>query len=185
MAPRRPLRRLRPRLICAAAVVCALAGWQPARAQAPEAQPQVCVTCEDPSASYVCAAPAGLGISGGLARKAFRFTCLKEIARLKGHAICSVRRDVQGPCLGETVVLTQDAPAAVGTAPAAPEPAPTQAEPPPARDAEGPPRTMVEAVERAGEESTRQFKDASDTVSSFVRQSWTCVSSLFSDCKAR
>jgi len=155
------------------------------------ASPGICVTCQDPSAQYLCTVPTEASSKRlpRFARKAMRVACLRYIANTEGHGVCSVRRNVAGPCLGERVVMVLDGarPGEPPRWPAQPRRSgtPPQDEHPtdgsPQAD-ETPPTTVVEAVDRASEETTRQLRDAGETVSTFMRKSWACVSSLFADC---
>jgi len=183
----------------AGAAFCAfvMCGASPAVALAQE----LCVSCQAPSASYNCVLKLPDGASSPpQARRLLQLACIEDIAKRYGHESCGVRRDMVGPCIGEThflewgqrgiqggVAKPDGADSMPGQANGQPEPAGTVPSAPPQKQPEKgkatePPKTVVEMAERAGKDSGRQLKEAGDAVGSAVRKTWRCISSFFGDC---
>lgn len=145
---------------------------------------EYCVVCTEPNAMYRCQidqAQAG-------AAQSMQVACITQLAQQSGHAQCSVKRNV--------TVFDCDAPVKVislGAATAVPPPpqltAPIVAPVTPANPNE-PPKTLVEAAQRANEASKKQWqetgtklKEAGDATGTFFKRTLTCVGSLFTKCQ--
>ncbi len=164
----------------AAFLACFLLPVAAARAQT------VCVVCSEPAATYRCAVEKSdkLARLGTIADKALQHVCIKEMARLKGHASCAVSRDATpATCQG----LVQEIPlASLVAAPseqaAVSPPAPEPAVPPPAKTSDGPPRTVQELAERTSETSKKQLKSVGDGIGDAASKTWECLTTLFKRC---
>ncbi|MDX2257461.1 MAG: hypothetical protein NW205_00945 [Hyphomicrobiaceae bacterium] len=66
----------------------------------PAAADPLCVTCEAPYAVYSCFID---GTDGGAAMPGSHLQCVRELARIGGHASCAVSRQSQGACGGDVV----------------------------------------------------------------------------------
>jgi hypothetical protein len=163
------------RLLIIAGLLAAAAA--PARAQ------EFCVVCTEPAATYRCQ----IENAGPGAAQSMQVACITEIAKQSGHAQCSVKRNV--------TVFECDAPvrkvslAITG----GPEVAPaTKAEPLvlPRDAANEPPRTVVEAAQRANDASKKQveaagtkLREAGAATGDFFKRTFRCVGTLFTDCR--
>ncbi len=78
---------------------------------------EFCVRCDNPPGTYTCAIDQA---AGGAPPAGSQFQCISEIARSRGHGTCSVTKRDQGPCGGELVVMSPDAPPAAGIPPTQP-----------------------------------------------------------------
>lgn len=161
-----------------AAFVGALMGQTEAQAQ------EFCVACTEPSAVYRCVIE-GARPGGG---QPLQMLCITAMAREGKHATCGIKGGTVFDCDGpvkrvpwSAAELPVETP---GTAAAAdkPEPGPNE-----------PPRTIVEMVKRANEQSADQTKTANDTVKdpfkstgeaigNATKKSWDCLTSLFKEC---
>jgi hypothetical protein len=147
---------------------------------------EYCVRCAQPDATYRCVITDPRPLPGG----SLQLACITALATEGRHASCAVQRDV--------TVFQCDAPVrrivlgpAAGTD-GAPPPVPQvvtalpSAAPTPPNE---PPRTLLEAAQRAKEATDRQFgatnekmREAGAATSEFLRKSWRCVGSLFMKC---
>lgn len=75
----------------------AAAGLSGLWAIGPAAAEQVCVTCTDPSAIYLCNVQPGTGLLAGTGGQ---LACLTELSKRGGHDKCSVMRQSDGRCDG-------------------------------------------------------------------------------------
>jgi hypothetical protein len=157
-----------------------------------------CVACSQPNAIYECVLPREIaGVDQPLALRGMRMACIQGIAKSRNHGQCSVRKGVRGACIGERVLLSdivetealrvQAQQAREKGEPVPPEAA-ASAEAEKARE-RGEPKTLVELTERTVEVTEKQIEkvgktleDAGGAATSFMRRSWTCVTSLFADC---
>lgn len=161
---------------------------------------EYCVSCRGPDVTYRC-------IIGGEPSAAARSSrgqllCIKELARSGPHASCSVRRQAEELCEGEvrTVMFPAatdvaappvtdvlpgftDPAGAIAPLPGGPEMEETEAAP------EGPPDTLQEVakdtgknLKKAGEAVTDTAKNAGNAVGNALKNTWGCLSSLFTDC---
>ncbi|HXF54244.1 MAG TPA: hypothetical protein VNK52_08995 [Hyphomicrobiaceae bacterium] len=165
---------------------------------------EICVICTSPPATYRCTVEGAERVTHLRGSdRVLQYVCITELAKLGGHASCSVDRRSSGICFGELKVLQAGdalaaAEAAVGEASrrSAP-PADTRADGP---SDEGPPRTLEELARKSVEQSSTQLKNAGravketaksageqiekagDAVGGAVKKTWTCLKSLFADC---
>jgi hypothetical protein len=160
-------------------------------AAGPVAAQEYCVSCTQPEATYRCVI---IDARPGNAQP-LQVSCLTALARDGGHAQCSVKRGV--------TIFECDAPVkrvSVGTDPKASvpvdgapvlQPTPVVVAPPQpaAVDPAAPPKTLLEAAQRASRaaddkvrENNEKLKDAGNATGSFLKRSLTCLGSLFTQC---
>jgi hypothetical protein len=170
-------------------VVCGLASLASAQ--------EYCVTCSGPEAQYRCRIGGDASVAARMSRG--QLLCITELAKIGPHASCSVGRTTSQACVGElrTVMFptTADPEAAPVTewqpettqVTAAPEtePAPSETEAP----SEAPPQTVEELAKQTVTASGKGLKKAGEAVAdtaesagNVVTKTWSCLSSLFSDC---
>lgn len=171
-----------------------------ATAVAPPPSPaDLCVICEEPAALYRCRAagadPAAAPVSG------MQIKCVTEIAQRQYHGRCRIDRTRAAgvPCDGQFVAVTPPPPPLPSgneppKAATAPDQLPPPATAPPAEaNAKKPPETMEalakEAVKQSADQvketsgaAGRQIEKAGSAVGRALKNSWECVSSLFSRC---
>lgn len=141
---------------------------------------EYCVSCAEPNAVYRCVltdARPGLGQS-------LQVACLTALAKDGRHTQCSVKRGVtvfecDGPVKRVSVADQPDQSAVVAPSPAA------------ASDPNAPPKTVLEAAQRAKQASDAQMrkagenmKEAGDATAGFFKRTLTCIGSLFTRCGA-
>jgi hypothetical protein len=170
---------------------------QPATAQ------ETCVVCTTPAATYRCAIEGSERVAQYRgSTRVMQYLCITELAKLGGHASCSVGRGSGAACMGELKVLRADDALAAAEAVVRdgnPPPGPPQNEPGPPSGS-GPPRTLEELARRTVEQSSDQFQNAGktvkdtaktagqqiekagDTVGGAVKKTWSCLTSLFTNC---
>jgi hypothetical protein len=159
--------------------------------------------CTTPSATYRCAIEGTERVAQyrGSSR-VIQYLCITELAKIGGHASCSVGRNTGAACIGELKVLRADEALAAAEAVVRdgnPPPGPPQTEPGPPPGS-GPPRTLEELARRTVEQSGDQFQNAGktvkdsaksagqqiekagDAVGGAVKKTWTCLTSLFTNC---
>jgi hypothetical protein len=148
---------------------------------------EYCVACTGPDAVYRCViADPRPGTAPSL-----QVACTSALAKEGRHAACNVKRgvtvfDCDAPV--KRISLGAASPeAAAGTAPIDAKVAPPP--PVPAVDPKAPPKTLLEAAQRAQdatgrtvEKSTETMRKAGDATASFFGQSLRCLGSLFTDC---
>jgi hypothetical protein len=154
---------------------------------APSATEPVCVVCTSPTAQYSCSlAPSAAILGLGGAR--LRLRCLREIAERYGHEMCKVNDSPIAACAG-TVHMVGEEPANAGGAAATKRPPASAATAPlttPPLDADDePPKTVVEMTKRAAGETQAQIEKSGKVVERAARQTWRCVTSLFTNCDAK
>ncbi|MEL6872642.1 MAG: hypothetical protein AAFO62_07585 [Pseudomonadota bacterium] len=163
----------------------------------------VCVVCTEPLATYECVLPPKLQAHAGgnkIVRRGLHLACLSEIAKVRGHKRCGARRGKAGPCTGLIHTLQgtlgdQRPPKVVTGKSGRATPAPTEktapaqngaALPEPRREQaeteDAPPKTMQELAEQATEKTGQQLDDAGKAIGNAAKKSWTCLTSLFSNC---
>lgn len=167
-----------------AVLLLAAAGISPALAQ------ELCIECAGPDVTYRCSVKdservAHIRGSG----KALEFVCISELARAGGHKSCKVGTGYSGPCIGQprTIDLSKSGDDVI-TVTGRPAPAPgdqAAGQPPPEGDAaaqqkKGPPQTLVELARESGADES--MKKAGQAVGGALKKSWSCLSSLFTDC---
>ena len=187
-----------------AAVMIAAASASPAGAA------EYCVTCEGPPAMYRCIVkdtPDGPGTN-----PSHSLYCISEMAVRGQHENCTVSRVAPFPCPGLTAEVTQptgkmaEPPLQDATpAPAAPAPATNDGAAPPSDKpaAAKVPRTVEElanetvksskeGIQKAGEalggtakKAGEQIGNAGSAIGNAASQTWTCLSSFFSDCSGQ
>lgn len=86
-----------------AIAILSLGSALPARA----GQTDLCITCADPSQTYICRVDLPGGNPGG---KALQLFCIMKTAKLGGHSACSVRRRGNDQCDGRVVSHVYDGP---------------------------------------------------------------------------
>lgn len=143
---------------------------------------QVCVVCTSPDAQYSCSlAPREAGQGDlGLAGARLKMRCIREIAESYGHQTCKVSDSPIATCPGTVHMVQGDAAPAAG--PAA-NPAPRGG--PRADRNDGPPKTVVDMTKRAAGETQEQLEKSGEVVERAARQTWRCVTSLFTKCDAK
>jgi hypothetical protein len=164
---------------------------------------ETCVVCTTPSATYRCAIEGTERVAQyrGSSR-VIQYLCITELAKIGGHASCSVGRSTGAACIGELKVLRADEALAAAEAVVRdgnPPPGPPQTEPGPPPGS-GPPRTLEELARRTVEQSGDQFQNAGktvkdsaksagqqiekagDAVGGAVKKTWSCLTSLFTNC---
>ena len=180
----------RPNQTRVAAVLIALigtfasAGPEPARAGE-----RVCVVCTGPDAQYSCSpAPADRRAARlGLGGAALKVRCIREIAQAYGHATCKVGDVAIKTCAGTGHMLAAPAEGAAMPAratPAAPGGSPAGAAPGTGDDKTAAPKTVVEMAKRTAGETQEQLEKSGKVVERAARQTWRCVTSLFTACDA-
>jgi hypothetical protein len=146
---------------------------------APLAAQEYCVECLEPGAIYRCAID---GARPGAATS-LQALCLTALAKDGQHASCSVRRGVG--------VIDCNAPLKRVAVPSDGNPAATVAAPPDQKAAAptGEPKTVAEMLQRAKEQSDRDWeasnaklKASNEKVGTFFKNSWKCLASLFAKC---
>ncbi|MEM8976407.1 MAG: hypothetical protein AAGD43_30460 [Pseudomonadota bacterium] len=158
----------------------------------------VCVQCMEPDVSYRCqvkAAPEHQPFLGN--ERLIRVACIRHIAKASGHAVCKASKQQAIDCVGGepyTVDISEMAQSYVDRVPSVVRKALTPAGPKVSEgqgeeDKAKPPKTVVEMAKRTAETSQKQLEDAGtavknagDFVSGTVKQTWTCLASLFQDC---
>ncbi len=153
-----------------------------------QAGERACVTCLDPDAQYSCSlAPTEAGETGlGLSGAALKVRCIREIAETYGHQSCKVGDTPITACAG-TVHMISPQPTGSDTSPG-PRPANTAtppANPSPADGNDAPPKTVVEMAKRTAGETQEQLEKSGKVVERAARQTWRCVTSLFTACDAK
>jgi hypothetical protein len=151
-----------------------------------EAQ-EYCVACTAPEALYRCViANPQPGTAPSL-----QAACTTALAKQGQHATCAVKRGVtvfECDAPVRRIALGDPSPAAAaGNAPVQATVAPPP--PVPAADPKAPPKTLLEAAQRAKAASDKQLdqagdtlKDAGDATANFLQQSMRCLGSLFTKC---
>lgn len=157
-----------------------------------------CVVCNQPVETYECVLPSEVArTDNSLARRGMRLACVQGIARAKNHGQCSIRKGVQGACLGvpilladlvEAEALKRQAEQSGQRKTKSSEATVTQPRLKKERSQDEP-RTLVELTERTidatGEQlekAGKSLEDAGGAATTFMRRSWECVTSLFADC---
>ena len=159
----------------------------------------ICVQCIEPNFAYRCEVEASPQHQAFLANDRLkRMACIRQIAKASGHAVCKVSKDQPIDCAGQSysVDISQMAQSYLNRVPSSVRNSfvgPRQAQ----RSTEGqgknkqnePPKTVVELAERTAENSQKQLenagaavKDAGNYVTGSIKQTWTCLASLFQDC---
>lgn len=162
-----------------------------------------CVTCTQPDRVYSCEV---LPPETGIMAQSPQLFCAAEIGRNNEHTSCAVVRSSTTQCRGEQVTLAYTGPI---TEPSTTPVANDQETVQPTSDA--PPKTLVEATDRAVKTTGKQIKNAGDaitatgkkvsdvttktgqaikdtsdsignTVTKAAKSTWTCVVSLFQSC---
>jgi hypothetical protein len=189
-------RNLLNQLLGGVAVVAAhgFSSASPALAQ------DACIICTEPEQVYLCSVEKSDRVRrfAAAADKAIQFACIKEMAKIGGHATCRVRRDVdvavchglpQTVLLGSLLEAAEQHEAAVKSAapPVAEKPVPQKL--PPGSSPPDAPQTVVELARRANEQSAEQLKQAGHEVQQAgkkvggaVERTWDCLISLFQRC---
>jgi hypothetical protein len=166
---------------------------------------EMCVTCADPPALYRCALADETGAANV---PGFQLLCIKELAARGGHKSCTVDRTrATAPCDAPlvTVALPPGLPTAIppspqGAAATVPPAALATGEPQPATPANGPPDTVEALAKTAAEQSKKdwdktqstvkettqaagqELKKAGSAVGNAVKDTWTCLTTLFARC---
>lgn len=137
---------------------------------------EYCVTCAEPNATYRCVLS---GARPGLSQS-LQVACLTALAKDGGHATCAVKRGATVfECDGPVKSVAIGADAAPGdAAPVAVVPPPA----PPPPDPKAPPKTVLEAAQRAQKATDAEMRKAGDSTASFFKQTLTCLGSLFTSC---
>jgi len=160
-----------------------------------------CVICMAPARTYACEVL--LPEQGTMAQSPQLF-CASELANANGHKSCLVVRSAETACDGERITLAYTGPIA--------NPEPLEPETPAQPKANiQPPKTLVEATDRAIKSTGRQIKKAGDavseagktvgsitkstgkkikdtgtsvgqTVGKAAKSTWDCIVSLFQSC---
>lgn len=129
----------------------------------------LCVTCADPGATYVCRVDTPGGSPG---EKALQLYCIVKTAKLGGHSACSVRRGAAADCNGRVVSHVYEGPVLprvvreISPLPGTPAALPAQdtaGAPPPPPQRGGEPETLVEMTApavRAGRAAARSTSRA-------------------------
>ena len=170
-----------------------------ALAQTSDPPPGVCVVCTEPPAIYECVLPPKIQAQAGshkLVRRGLQLACIQEISKVRGHAKCGARRGKSGPCTG--LIHTLQGPfgrpaksTASGDEPSKPKrelrdgSAPEGAERVRDKNAkadDAPPKTVKELADQATKKTGEQLDDAGKAIGDAARKSWSCLTSLFSDC---
>ncbi|MGI9406808.1 MAG: hypothetical protein ACR2O4_10600 [Hyphomicrobiaceae bacterium] len=160
--------------------------------------PNFCVLCLNPEKNYACEViPPGDGVMA----QSPQIFCAQNIAKSRGHASCAVQRNGGETCQGEAVLLAYTGPLKE------PETETVTTQP----EEQQPPKTLIEATDRAVKSSGKQIKKAGRAVSSAgktvgsatkktgekitetgkavgktvgkaAKSTWDCVVSLFQSC---
>jgi hypothetical protein len=148
---------------------------------------EYCVSCSEPNATYRCVI---IDPKPGLAQS-LQASCLTALARDGRHGRCVIKQGVtvfecDAPVKRVSVSGTEALPA--GPAPVGP--VVVAPPPPPAPDLTVPPKTMLEAAQRATQATDAQMrasgdklKDAGNSTASFFKKSLTCLGTLFTKCE--
>ena len=157
----------------------------------------ICVQCMEPDVAYRCEVKASPQHQAFLANDRLkRMACIRHIANASGHAVCKVSKDQPVDCAGQSysVDISQMAQSYVNRVPNSVRnsfvtPGPAQGPTERKSEQNKPPKTVVEMAKRTAENSQKQLenagaavKDAGNFVSGTVKQTWTCLASLFQDC---
>jgi len=185
-------------LVLMAMSLMAMSSWAEAQG--------ICVSCTEPAVSYQCSVQhvdkVNKYMRGEKAVQLMRLACIKDIARLYGHASCQVGGETATTCVGKTHMVSFQSLIAMATAGRAkqstpPETGPVTAEqkpqlpgaPKPNGDQKRPPRTVAELIKNSTKGSEKQLKKARDALSSTgkavggsLNKTWRCLRSLFKDC---
>src|SRR5262249_32471720 len=145
---------------------------------------EFCVACSGPPGMYRCVID-GAQPRGG---QSLQLLCVTAMAKVGGHATCSVKRGTVFECDGVVKRIpgtALEAPQQPSTprapdAPAAPQRPGSAAPSGPAPGA--PPQTMVDLAKQANEKTVEQMKKAGETVKEATKKTWECVVSLFTRC---
>jgi hypothetical protein len=174
------------RRVAGAALLATIAITTDASAQ------EYCVTCSEPSATYRCVVTdARPGLSQSL-----QLVCLQALARDGQHSSCAVKRGVTVfECDAPVKRISAGQPAAVPVPGAAAGPGASAGPvvlvpvPPPAADPNAPPKTLLEAAQRAKDASDQQWKQsgenakaAGNATAGFFKKTFECFGSLFTRC---
>ena len=159
-------------------------------AASPAAAQEYCVACTEPVAIYRCVID---GVRPG-AVQSLPMLCQNAMTQHGSHGTCAIRGDItvldcNGPIKRVAIPLPAS-PSTNGAAPVSAAPADAAAQPSPAgSQAQGDPKTVVEMLRRAKQQSDRdwaktgdQIKSNNDKVGGFFKKSWDCLSTLFSRC---
>ena len=155
---------------------------------AAEARERACVTCTAPDAQYSCSlAPTEAGATSlSLSGAALKVRCIREIAQTYGHQSCKVSDTPLSTCAGTVHMISAQpngSDAAAGGAPA--QPATSPQNPSAAAGNDAPPKTVVEMAKRSAGETQEQLEKSGKVVERAARQTWRCVTSLFTACDAQ
>ena len=159
----------------------------------------ICVQCVEPDVAYRCEVKASPQHQAFLANDRLkRMACIRHIAKASGHAVCKVSKDQPVDCAGQSysVDISQMAQSYVNRVPSSvrnsfvgPRQAQGSTEGQGNSEQNKPPKTVVEMAKRTAENSQKQLenagaavKDAGNYVTGTVKQTWTCLASLFQDC---
>lgn len=158
---------------------CLTAGLLWLAATASAAAQEYCVVCAEPNATYRCVIADPKPGAG----QSFQAACTGALARDGKHGQCSIKSGV--------TVFECDAPVKrvvlgdLTSPPVVAVPAP-----PPAPDPNAPPKTLLEAAQRAKTASDQQFQkqaekveEAASATSNFFKKSLKCVGTLFTQCQ--
>jgi hypothetical protein len=153
------------------------------RAQAPV--PEFCVLCAEPTGLYRCRFD---GAAVGSTGAGVAVTCLKAIAADGRHGSCSIKRTARpAVCDGQIMVV---AAANVGI-PAIPQDAASATLPQSISAKSSEPATVAEALARAKaasdknlDQTNQQLNRAATATTTAVQRTFSCVMSLFKNCKA-
>jgi hypothetical protein len=173
------------------AVALLAAAFPSARAAEP-----LCVTCSGPERVYACSVEGDASAASDIA---IQLLCIQELAREGRHQSCAVRKSA-GACPGEPRTLAYVAPDLGAPVPtefpveetATVSPPAASAEPAPEAPA-GEPETLVDLAGEAAAGTGRQLRKAGEavesaasktgtTIKNAAKSTWSCLSSLFSDC---
>lgn len=173
----------------------------------PALSAEFCVMCSAPDAIYRCAASRE-GVL--VAPPGAQLTCIRELARQGGHKSCAITRQPATACDGRLLIVSVDENTQIpadhpinATEPDTANPIPpdeTAASEQEKPATSGEPRTVQELAEQTVESSKKgiesagevvvdtakqtggQIKNAGDYVATGAKNTWTCITSLFSDC---
>lgn len=145
---------------------------------------EYCISCAGPDTLYRCVID---GARPGVSTP-FQMLCQQALTKAGSHASCALKRDIgvidcNGPV--RHVALPADGAEPVVAAAKA-DPAPVSGAP------KGDPKTVAEVLARAKESNDKAWEKANaqtkannEKIGDFFAKSWTCVSSLFSNCDAQ
>lgn len=150
---------------------------------------EYCVTCTGPSATYVCAieglsAQAAAGMQG-------QVLCIKQLANAGRHEQCRIDRHASTICQGPLRTASPAAgdesiPAQPAALPATPRQTPPAGNPANvAQDAIQPatvPGGAATDPAPGGPAQWSVLKKTGDNIGQAISKSWSCVTSLFSNC---